>query len=197
MTQGNLIDRLSRLLFSYRTTPQSTTGVPPAELLLGRNPQTRFHKLYPNRKQMIEEQQRRQKQQHDKQAKSRAFHIGDQVYVRNFRADGRRWVSGEIKEKTGPLSFVVLVEGMQLWRRHVDQIRRQYNVTCCGETAEPDLEPDLPELNQPSIRPEEECGSQPSSPEEVEEKVDESPTRVQQGSLRLTQNPLRRYPTRL
>ena len=32
--------RLSRFLFHYRTTPHSTTGVSPAELLLGRKPRT-------------------------------------------------------------------------------------------------------------------------------------------------------------
>ena len=36
--KGNLDDWLARLLFSYRTTPHSTTGVTPAELVLGRNP---------------------------------------------------------------------------------------------------------------------------------------------------------------
>ena len=42
MTHCNIADWLSRLLFSYRTTPHSATGVTPAALLLGRKPQTRF-----------------------------------------------------------------------------------------------------------------------------------------------------------
>ena len=34
-TGKSIQDRLSRFLFQYRTTPHSTTGVPPAELLMG------------------------------------------------------------------------------------------------------------------------------------------------------------------
>ena len=36
MKEGNLFTKLSRFLLSYRITPQSTTGVAPAELLMGR-----------------------------------------------------------------------------------------------------------------------------------------------------------------
>ena len=35
MTDGTTLDKLSRFLFAYRNTPQTTTGVSPAELLLG------------------------------------------------------------------------------------------------------------------------------------------------------------------
>ena len=41
-TGKSIQDRLSRFLFQYRTTPHSTTGVPPAELLMGRRLRTRF-----------------------------------------------------------------------------------------------------------------------------------------------------------
>ena len=36
MTEGSLRQKLARFLFSYRTTPHSTTGVSPAELLMNR-----------------------------------------------------------------------------------------------------------------------------------------------------------------
>ena len=169
VTQGSLNDQLARFLFSYQTTPHSTTGITPAELLLGRNSQTRFHQLYPNRKQVIEEHQLRQKRDHDRQAKWRTFELGDQVFVCNFRPKGPRWVSGEIKEQRGPVSFMVLVEGRQLWRRHVDQIRRQYDFDSCRDNSEPDLEHQLPALSHPPIRSEVEEGcTWPSPPEEVE-----------------------------
>ena len=35
MKSGSLQDKLSRLLFRYRNTPQSTTGTTPSQLLLG------------------------------------------------------------------------------------------------------------------------------------------------------------------
>ena len=43
--EGTLGSRLARILFTYRVTPQSTTGVSPAELLLGRQPRTKFDLL--------------------------------------------------------------------------------------------------------------------------------------------------------
>ena len=36
MTEGSLAQKLVRFLFSYRITPQSTTGVSPSELLMNR-----------------------------------------------------------------------------------------------------------------------------------------------------------------
>jgi len=38
MTVGSIQDKISRFLFAYRNTPQCTTGVTPAELLLGQKP---------------------------------------------------------------------------------------------------------------------------------------------------------------
>ena len=35
MAEGSLLDKLSRFLFHYRVTPQSTTGKAPAELMMG------------------------------------------------------------------------------------------------------------------------------------------------------------------
>ena len=40
MPEGSIEERLSRFLFWYRLTPHSMTGVSPAELLLGRRPQS-------------------------------------------------------------------------------------------------------------------------------------------------------------
>ena len=40
IVQGNIRTRLAQVLFAYRLTPQTTTGVSPAELLLGRCPRS-------------------------------------------------------------------------------------------------------------------------------------------------------------
>ena len=44
----SLQTRVSRFLFNYRNTPHSTTGVSPAELLLGRRPRTHLSLLIPS-----------------------------------------------------------------------------------------------------------------------------------------------------
>ena len=47
-SSGNIDTRLARFLFHYRTTPNSTTGVSPAELLMGRKLKTHLDQLCPN-----------------------------------------------------------------------------------------------------------------------------------------------------
>ena len=42
--------KLQRILFSYRTTPQSTTGKSPAEMLMKRTLKTHVDLLHPNRR---------------------------------------------------------------------------------------------------------------------------------------------------
>ena len=60
---------------------------------------------------------------------------------------------GASSGKMGPVSFTVLVEGAQLWRIRVHQIRWQYDFDCCRDNSEPDLEPHLPALGHSPIRP--------------------------------------------
>ena len=47
MTEGSLKQNLARFLFSYRKTPQSTTAVSPAELLMNRKLQSVLDLLNP------------------------------------------------------------------------------------------------------------------------------------------------------
>ena len=61
VTVGSMNTRLAKVLFTYRITPHSTTGTSPAELLLGRRPQTRLDLLKPNRAERVEKKQEDQK----------------------------------------------------------------------------------------------------------------------------------------
>ena len=97
MQTGLLTDRLAKFLFTYRTTPHTTTGVTLAELLIGRNLQTRFHTLYPNRREDVEKHQAQQKRDHDKSAKRRHLQPGDYVFAQNFSAQGDQWVAGRVE----------------------------------------------------------------------------------------------------
>ncbi len=48
VTQGDIHSRIAKVLFAYRISPHSTTGVAPTELLLGRKVRTRLDLVKPN-----------------------------------------------------------------------------------------------------------------------------------------------------
>ena len=73
---GSLDTKLSRFLFKYRTTPQSTTGVTPAKLMFGRRLRSSLDKVRPD----IDKKYRGQ-QEKQKQARYREFRLGDSVYA--------------------------------------------------------------------------------------------------------------------
>jgi len=79
-----VLTKLSRFLLAYRSTPQTTTGVTPAELLFNRRLRTRMELSRPDVRQRAETQQQSQKGQHDNTRKERQFAEGDRVLVKNF-----------------------------------------------------------------------------------------------------------------
>ena len=42
--------------------------------------------------------------------------------VRNF-CHGQQWIPATITERQGPVTFNVTVEGGQIWKRHIEQIK--------------------------------------------------------------------------
>ncbi len=130
---GSLETKVARFLFQYRLTPHSTTGIPPAELLLGRRPRSHLDLLHPNIAERVRSSQERQKSGHDLRAKSRTFKVGDTVLVRNF-AKGSVWLPGSIVRMRGPLSFDIKLDDGREVRRHVDHVRARVSTT---ETTNP------------------------------------------------------------
>ena len=114
--------RLVRMLFHYRITPHSTTGVLPSELLLGRRIRSHLDFIQPDLSAHVESKQRSQKKHHDCHARECTFQIGDDVFVKNF-GNGPNWIPGEIKEVRGPVSYGITVNDGRLLRRHIDHIR--------------------------------------------------------------------------
>ena len=57
ITQGSIRTRLAKGLKAYRLTPHSTTGMSPAEMLLGRHPKARLDLLKPLTAERIEANQ--------------------------------------------------------------------------------------------------------------------------------------------
>ena len=74
----------SRFCSRSSSTPQSTTGVSPAELLLGRQPCTKLDLLRPNTAERVESKQLQQKANHDNASRDRGFTSGALVYAKNL-----------------------------------------------------------------------------------------------------------------
>ena len=85
-------------------TPHSTTGVPPAELMFGRQLCTALDLLQPSIGHNVRQSQTKQKEGHDAHSKSREFAEGDTIFVKCFnKAD--TWLPGVIDRKQGPVSY--------------------------------------------------------------------------------------------
>lgn len=107
MTQGSLHDKLSRLLFSYRVTPHTTTDTPPAELMMGRQLRSRLDLIKPKLEKRVQEKQQKQKEIHDQHAKLQSFKEGEEVFVKNYSSAGERWLSRKVVKVTGTISALV------------------------------------------------------------------------------------------
>ena len=124
VTGGSMMSRIARVLTAYRVTPQSTTGVSPAELLQGRRIRTRLDLLKPNIAERVENQQMKHKVSHDRSSRLTYFVKGETVYVQNF-GTGQRWMPAVVQEVTGPVSFLVKLQDGRLMRRHQDHLRKR------------------------------------------------------------------------
>lgn len=117
---SSINQRLAQFLLAYRTTPHSTTGVPPTDLFLKRSLRTRLDVMRPSLEDKVVAKQQDQKKYHDQHARERTFSVNQEVMVRNWR-EGPKWVRGTVQRKLGALSYEVEV-GSQVWRRHANQL---------------------------------------------------------------------------
>ena len=53
----------------------------------------------------------------------RLFMPGQRVMIQNYR-DATKWVPGQVIKTSGPVSYVVETDTREIWRRHVDQLRK-------------------------------------------------------------------------
>ena len=65
-TNGSIEACVSCFLLQYRITPQTTTGISPAEMLMGRRPRSRLDLLIPDMASKMQNKQQNQKHHHDK-----------------------------------------------------------------------------------------------------------------------------------
>ena len=155
-TAGDIETRLARFLFHYRSTPHTTTGVSPAELLLGRQLRTHLTLLQPDVAARVHTKQGQQKAGHDQHARSRIFDIQDKVFVRNF-GGGEKWLPGVVSDCKGPLSFIITLEDGRTKKCHIDHMRaRTSDSSPIPEhpVEDPLLIPSPPEPGPPVEQPE-------------------------------------------
>ena len=89
---------MNSFLLKYRTTPQTATGVSPAELLMGRKLHTHLDLLVPDIRGKVRMRQNLQKHSHDLHAKDKRFQENDPVMTKNF-SQGPPWITGKILEQ--------------------------------------------------------------------------------------------------
>ena len=116
-------DSIDKFTFNYRLTPHSTTGLSPAELLLGRRLRSRFDLLWPGQyvETRIPRKQESQRKNYTSAPRNVDFDPGTPVMVQDF--SGRaKWLPAEIVTKTGPVSYRCTLENGSNIKRHQDQV---------------------------------------------------------------------------
>ena len=85
---------------TQHVTPHSTTGVPPAELLMKRQLTTTLDRIRPNLSEKVKEKQEKQKQYHGQSAKQRQFQIGDFVHAKHY-GTSKPWIEAIVGKAEG------------------------------------------------------------------------------------------------
>ena len=122
---GDIDKQLARLLFHYRTTPHATTGISPAELLMGRPLRTHLDLLRPNIATRVHMSQASQKLNYDRKSRSRSFSVEDSVFARQSNNDSP-WLPGTVAAKLGELTYQIQLDDGRMLRRHIDQIHPRH-----------------------------------------------------------------------
>ena len=122
ITEGSVKTKVSRLLFKYRLTPQSSTGVSPSELMFGRRIHSSLDNIQPSLERKTNHNLERQKKAHNCHGRCREFEVGDRVYAKNY-GSGNSWLPGRATRKLGSTMYGVLLNDGRNICKNADQIR--------------------------------------------------------------------------
>ena len=120
---GNKVDvqaEIIKFLQRYRTTPHSTRGRSPSELIFGCTIRTTLNLLKPQVETQVLKQQSRSIQNHDRTARDREFAVGQPVFTRQYLGP-RKWVGSVISRRIGPLLYDVQIRD-QIISKHSSQL---------------------------------------------------------------------------
>ena len=77
LSEESVETKVSRFLFKYRLTPQTSTGVSPSELMFGRRLRSPLDNIRSSLERKANITLERQRKSHDSRARSREFEIDD------------------------------------------------------------------------------------------------------------------------
>ena len=138
LSKGDIETKVNRLLFKYRMTPHTSTGVSPSQLMLKREIRTPFHLIQPGSKITPRPEAR---------SDARKFREGDLVWSKNFGL-GDKWVPGIVESVRGNVNYnVSLVGKKETVHRHIDQLRERFQAR--GEVRTTEAERDDVEVEPP------------------------------------------------
>ena len=80
------------------------------------------------------------------------------MLTRDYRSNDNKWQSGEVIQKTGPVSYHIRTSDGAIWRRHADQILSSKATTVTNQ------EPIIPVLSTTAPVREETVNSEVSQP---------------------------------
>ncbi|KAL0902232.1 hypothetical protein ABMA27_000152 [Loxostege sticticalis] len=160
-------EKISKFLFDYRNSKNSTTGKSPSELLFGRSLRSRLDLLNPARvappsTDVTDHVARNQcSQAKHYRGKSRPnFELQDRVWIKKYLNNLKFiWTEGVIVKKIGAVMFTVYLPEYNLEvNRHIDQLwpRSGKDVPALesqGHTWEPDMVPDVDGVSSPQPSP--------------------------------------------
>ncbi|BHF85703.1 hypothetical protein SprV_1002887500 [Sparganum proliferum] len=145
-TEADLATKLSRFLFSYRITPNDSTGASPAELMFKRQLRTRLDLLNPSTHDRVIAKQTKMKARYDANTRPRVIAPNESVYTRLEHETN--WCPAVVRTSEGQIVELELEDG-RIVRRHLDQVRSRTD-TVSGEFGKSELpatldgDPDIP-----------------------------------------------------
>lgn len=129
---------MQKVLFHYRLLPHQESGKSPAELMFGRNLNSRLNLIFPRTEQKI-------KSEDVISSKIKQFEIGERVAVCEYLDKNIKWRFGIVIEKLGKLHYRVQLRDNRIWKRHVNQMR------AVGSTAANDTQMKVLDYGSPII----------------------------------------------
>ena len=127
-------------MLSYRTTPHSTAGVSPAELLFNRKLNTRLNFVKPKLS-SIKNEHEEFKDFNNRSKNLKLFYPGDHVSVRDYGKVLSKWVEGKITQKMGNVMYKIQLKCNTVVVKHIDQLRYKPSIDELNDTEYPILKP--------------------------------------------------------